>query len=142
MKIKKRLCAFFLAVIAVLTFSTQVWAAELESSIATDPSDDSVVISPRVTCTVCKVGFLIMVCDKKRYWDDVREHYSWGKRCLVNYFTSSGHYLCVDCGATRPFDYVDEFGDEHLCVENHSSCGLGDMSICSLNAPLPPMNEE
>lgn len=138
MKTKKRFLALFLAVITVLTFAIPVWAAEPELSIDAEHSEDSFSVSPRVGCTVCKIGFLIQICEKQRYWDYVTEHNKNGKRCLINVFRSGGHYLCETCGATRPFDYADEFGGEHWCVENHSSCGIGDKSICSLGAQLPP----
>lgn len=138
MKHKKRLFTLFLALITALSFSTSVWAAEPESSIAAEHGDHSLAISPRRGCTVCTIGYLKMVCEKQRYWDDVGSHYSWGKKCIVNYFRSGAHYLCTSCGAISPLDYADEFGGEHLCVENHSSCGLGDKNICAVEAVIPP----
>ena len=52
MKPQKRFLAFFLAVIAVLTLSAQVWAAESKSSTAAERGEGSHAISPRMSCTV------------------------------------------------------------------------------------------
>lgn len=151
MKTKKRFFAFFLAVITVFTFSVQISAAGPESAeplspIAAEHVDHSTAISPRRGCTVCTVGSMITICEKERHWDHVGQHDVKGKRCVVNYFRSGGHYLCDTCGATRPLDYADEFGGEHLCVEIHGACGIGVKSICSLGytPPSPPFpsNEE
>lgn len=139
MNVKKRIFTFFLAVIAVFTISTQVWAVAPETASGLENDDKSVVVAPRVLCSVCNLGSQLQeVCERERNWYDVSEHYSGGKRCLVNYFTSGGHYYCGTCGATRPFDYVEEFGDQHYCIENHSSCGKGDMSVCTLDLPPYP----
>ena len=135
---QEMLFCFFLAVITVLTLSAHVWAAELKSSDAAGHGDSCGAVSPRIGCTVCKRGALKQNCEKQRYWDHSTVHDSGGKRCIVTYFRSGGHYRCDTCGATRPLDYADEFGGEHLCAVNHSSCGLGDRSVCFLGAQLPP----
>ena len=145
----KRILSLVLALAMVFALAVPAFSisAEPEPSIATEHGEHSLAISPRMGCTVCKIGSLIEICEKERIWDSVEKHtYSGGKTCLINYFRSGGHYLCDTCGATRPFDYP-EYGDEHLCVFIHSSCGKGVTSICPLNAgilpPEPfPYNEE
>ena len=131
MKAKKRMLAILLALIVALTFSGQVLAND------TSPLE-SKSVSPRVLCSVCNGGTqLLEQCFGEMNWYNSSVHYFGGTRCIVNYFTSGGQYYCPSCHATRPFEYVEQFGNQHLCIENHSSCGKGHMNICNLD--LPPI---
>ena len=135
MKAKKRMLAIFLTLIVALTFSGQVLAVDTTAPLPT--SSETNAVSPRQVCTNCWIGQLVPICFREMHWYNVSSHTSWGKKCLINYFTSGGEYMCETCLFRKPFDYADEFGNEHLCREDHSSCGKGHMIKCSLKYTPP-----
>lgn len=138
MKAKKRMLAILLALIVALTFSGQVLAVDTTAPVPSTVSE-SEQISPRVICTNCWIGFLVETCYGEMNWYNSSTHTSGGKRCIVNYFTSGGCYVCETCLARTPFEYP-EFGNQHLCIENHSSCGKGHRSVCPLGGIVMPGN--
>lgn len=139
MKMKKRLLAVAMLMIVAIFMSMNALALDVsENPSATVYSQDETRISPRIGCSVCTIGMCFSLCFGDLTLDDTSTHtYDWwSKTCTVGYYTSTGAYQCDTCGHIRPLDYVDEFGDQHLCKEIHSSCGRGTYNVCTFGGYL------
>lgn len=131
---KKRVFITMLAVICAVCLPAQVYA--LDSGLLADEFSERV--SPRIGCTVCKMGMCYSVCAQDNILYDTATHtYNWGQgRCTAKYYRCTGYYKCDMCGSTRPMDYVDLTGGQHNCFEVHSSCSRGTYRYCPLGSYL------